>query len=796
MKNKKIIALTIVSTLGLTAYGDETIGLQIDGHITDALNRQSNIAFDLLSANKTVSIPTYLLMDTSDGTLNIPLDEGEDKTRANPKVSMGDIDGWSPTQPFVIELYLPAGVTLTTDTRLLEAAIKIAKIKVSTDKKFSVEDPSTDVLQAGVDYTVLSDGTSLTVLPLNGSLDHGSDYIYAITDTLIDSSGEKLGMSSNYALLKNKQIDQTGTAFELPQKVVWQVEGLMDAYGIADYKNIIYSSWFTTSSAGEALYFTKIATAKALAAITQGRTANTVWQGSANPNNLNLTGLYQLQISNNPATPISANLSYRKGTIKLPSFLERDVIDDKWKKTPWQSGMPSLAIISSVLNGSNEAAKAELSEQLATAGINPGNLTDPTEQLKLVGKSFTIDGRPLDSDRLITKYSPFPQVKAVEDVNFLLITPKKDKNGDTVTALNKVPIVIYQHGITSVKENILLAGNALTKGYAILAIDLPLHGERALSDGTVTTSATADVFMNFAYLPVARDNMRQAVADLIGLRAGITVIGEYQSTLSATHPFSFLDTKNVSFFGHSLGAMIGISLQATIDRPMSSGNDSFAIDKAVFANPGGGVPYLLINSVAFGGTIKHGLMIGSDSLDENSNGYVQFSGLNCNAGQEATCFKNYYDYIETIKPGTQAVINTTFQSFAIAAQTVLETVDPFALARNISAETPVYLAQVKNDIVIPNDLAPGVGYATPYSPIGGTTPLIEQLGLTNIGTDNTGIKKAALLNSGEHSSAIVYNPTYPIGYKDITDELQSQISSFLASNDGKTATIIEPNLLD
>lgn len=822
MRNKKILAITIASVLGLTACGNDktTINNNTDDIIKDSLNRQSSIAFDLISSEKTVSKPTYLLMDSSDGTLNIPLNVDDDPAdRNNPAVAMGDTDGWSPTQPFVIELNLPPDVTLTTDTTLLESAIKIIRVKVSNTKVFSIEDPSVDVLIAGIDYSVMSDGTSLTVLPLNGSLEHGSDYIYAITDTLVDSSGDQLGMSNNYASLKNTQVAQTGNVFEIPQKVVWQVEGLMHSYGIANYENIIYSSWFTTSSAGEALYFTKLATALTLQSINKGATANKIWPleddsllpNSANPNNLDLTGLYNPMTSElTSITPASVMLKSRgvkvhKGKIKLPSFLERTLADDKWKNTPWQSAMPSLAIITDVLDSGSDANKLELSRQLDATGIDPENIPELAEQLKLVGKSFTLNGKPLDSERLITKYSPLPQVKSIEDVNFLLITPEFDKAGAEVTAENPVPVVIYQHGITSVKENILASVEALTKGYAILAIDLPLHGERALEDGTVTTSATADVFLNFEYLAVGRDNMRQAVADLLGLRAGIAMIGSAQEANSPSIEdtvFALLDTTQVSFFGHSLGAMTGISLQATIDRPILGhdilsndmlSNESFAIDKAVFANPGGSIPYLLLNSAVFAGTLKHSLMMGA-SAD-----YEAFARKSCRI-VEMGCFNKFYK-IAAATPEDKAAIDATFQDFAVAAQTVLETVDPFALARNIDALTPIYLAQVKGDMVIPNIVTTNTGESTdnknaaPFSPIAGTTPLIKQLGLDNIGTDNTTIKKVALINAGEHSSAIAYNRTTPGADRIATAELQSQISSFLAA-DGRTVTIEEEDLLD
>ncbi|QUM81169.1 hypothetical protein HWV01_13165 [Moritella sp. 5] len=788
MKNKKILALAIASTLGLTACGDDSTDLRMDDTITNSLNRQSSIAFDLISSKKVISTPTYLAMDAKNGTLFETV-AGASTDRKDPKLAMGDTDGWSPTQPFVIELDLPTGVTLTTDSTLLHAAVKIAKVDVSRAKVIS----NPVALTAGVDYTVISTGTSLAVLPLNGSLEHGSDYIYAITDALIDSSGQKLGISNSYAALKNKQIDQTGGALEIPQKIVWQVEGLMDKSGIADYENIIYSSWFTTSSAGESLYFTKVATAKALSAIKQGSTAGAVWKGSANPKGLDLTGLYSLQMSASAAVTIGANLSYRKGTVKLPSFLERETDAKKWYTTPWQSGMPSLAIISSVLNSGSDKEKQELKTQLEDdAGINIEELfkEDSLEPLKLIGQKFTIDGEQLDSERLITKYSPLPQVKAVEDVSFILITP------NSATSAAKVPVVIYQHGITSVKENILaslkLTGSLnkiVNENYAVLAIDLPLHGDRALAGGAIIADEdNAGVFMNFGYLPVGRDNLRQAVVDLIGLRGGLNLIPATPGS-----ELDVLDTSKVSFFGHSLGAMTGISLQATIDRQMPSGNELFAIDKSAYANPGSGVPYLLLNSEEFGGTVKHGLMKAANPI------YAAHAD-NCTLASysDTVCFNAFYNS-DDLPAKDKAAIDATFQSFAVAAQTVLETADPFSLARKISDTTPVYLAQVNGDTVIPNSTAQAD--SSPYSTIGGTEPLMSQLKLKNVYTFTDTTKKAALLLAGEHSSVILdytadpVDADHPNADTKTTNELQSHIASFLAG-DGSTIGNIDNSLLD
>ncbi|NMT18230.1 lipase, partial [Vibrio parahaemolyticus] len=93
-----------------------------------------------------------------------------------------------------------------------------------------------------------------------------------------------------------------------------------------------------------------------------------------------------------------------------------------------------------------------------------------------------------------------PVVKSVEDVEVLVFTPKSGVATD---------VVIYQHGITSAKENAYaFAFNMVKAGVAVIAIDLPIHGTRSLDE---QRSANANVlaYLNLSNLAVARDNLRQ-----------------------------------------------------------------------------------------------------------------------------------------------------------------------------------------------------------------------------------------------------------------------------------------------
>ena len=57
----------------------------------------------------------------------------------------------------------------------------------------------------------------------------------------------------------------------------------------------------------------------------------------------------------------------------------------------------------------------------------------------------------------------------------MLILPKVPRFAD-----GRIPVVIFQHGITRFRRDALIISNTIAKhGYATLAIDHPLHGDRS-----------------------------------------------------------------------------------------------------------------------------------------------------------------------------------------------------------------------------------------------------------------------------------------------------------------------------
>ncbi|MBC7004099.1 fumarate hydrolyase [Photobacterium sp. BZF1] len=787
--NKSILALSIAASLVLAGCGNDTKvenKVSYEDHIAKSLQAGTKIKFDVLTAP---ILPTFLAMDSTDGTLSTEGSVGDENYKtdlSDPLTALGKTDGWSVSQPILMPF--------DGDLNLMSA--QGAFHLIETTSPLSGDLKVKGILQNGVDYTVVTLDGNLTVIPKN-PLNPKSEYMFAVTDTLVDDQGEPVGMSESYAALKTTVKPPSSDLIDA-QKVTHAIEATIAAAKGIDSKSIIYSSWFTTASVGDVLDTTKAIIAQTIGTVQAGGKAEDVLKGEANPNNVDLSSLYQMNISEvtDIATFFNSNPTLKAlvgndqstidglingymgngikiytGTVSLPNFLNSNTEDEAWKKTPWKSAVPSLAKISNVMTNGSDADKAAV--QASLSGIDIAKLLagDSAEFVKLIGLKVTLaDGSQLDEERLVTQYSPLPQIQSVDQVPVLMIVPP--------AAVAPTPgAVVYQHGITSVKETAYLFGAqhigfAMENGLApkaIVAIDHPLHGERALDDGTVTTGDTADVYMNLEYLNVARDNIRQSIIDDLGVRTSLSVMA-----LSGLPTFPSLNVMDVGFFGHSLGAITGIGTYRLANDSMGipAADAMFNFTSGAFANPGGGIPSLLLESATFGPTIKHSLLIGADEA-----AYVAACGTAADGG---ACFTAFYNSLDDT---TKGKIDSTFTSFAYAAQTVLDTVDPYNLASGVNG--PVYVMQAEGDSVVPND--------TGLFGIGGTEPLVKQLELAPLTDSVTGeVKHIARFNAdiskAQHSTVIgpqlvdgEGNPILPSEAQAATNEAQRQVATFSAN---------------
>jgi dienelactone hydrolase len=113
------------------------------------------------------------------------------------------------------------------------------------------------------------------------------------------------------------------------------------------------------------------------------------------------------------------------------------------------------------------------------------------------------------------------------------------------------PLVLFQHGGGQDKLDLFqLAGPLAAAGFALAAIDLPYHGDRAPAGG----GSDLDM-LDFDDLLATRDNFRQAAADHMAVLAGIPALNAaLESTLGVT---GALDEQRLFYMGLSLGAISG-----------------------------------------------------------------------------------------------------------------------------------------------------------------------------------------------------------------------------------------------
>lgn len=96
----------LCSAILLAGCGDNTSSsgttdkVTFESEVQALLDRGTSISFTIQGANADVPAPSYLLMDTSDGTLGLPTN-GDDAL-TNPRASMNTMDGWSTSMPIVL----------------------------------------------------------------------------------------------------------------------------------------------------------------------------------------------------------------------------------------------------------------------------------------------------------------------------------------------------------------------------------------------------------------------------------------------------------------------------------------------------------------------------------------------------------------------------------------------------------------------------------------------------------------------------------------------------------------------
>ncbi len=692
MLNKTLgLSLLALAALTLGGCGEERTTTNQDTLNTSGFHAR----FD--PANGVIPFPNNLLFSgSSDGTLNIPVANAADYS--DPQVALNTLDGFSTVAP------LSAKFSSSIDSTTLIGGETVRLFEVTLSGIGGAVTAMNSELVPGTDYAVTlstldTSNTTISILPLK-PLQPNSSYLVTLSRGISDTLGNAANPELSYALAKGTQPLEVGG--------VSQYSALTDAQAVAL----------------EPLRQLTNAAELAVASYTISNDATDV-------------------VTDLAASDIVLSWSFTTQSIG-------SVLSYVWANTGAQAVTTADSGMTTAHIGLGGAA-----------AIHFGTLNVP---YYLTAAADSADTAPLNNFWLgfggsfLTQYNPVPVNPTIQTIPLLLTLPATG-----TPPPGGWPVVIFQHGITENRTNLLAVADTLaTAGFAAVAIDLPLHGitdntssfyagntafptdrERTfdldLIDNT-TKAAGSDTlidesgahFLNLSNLPVGRDNLRQGIIDLMTLKASLINIAA-------------LDSSKVFFVGHSLGAMAGI--------PFLSFES--AVQEAVLAMPGGGIPRMLDGSVSFGPEMSAALAA-------------------------AGVVKGSADY----------------DSFLTAAQTVLDSADPINYTSSIGNSRGLLLFEVVggnsslSDQIIPNNLWPTTATASSPSPLAGTDPLAESLGLVKVNpadsatTSGLNLQAWERFNAGHHGSLLTPNDAYgnaDVLSAQVTVEMQSQMAGFLAS---------------
>jgi hypothetical protein len=381
---------------------------------------------------------------------------------------------------------------------------------------------------------------------------------------------------------------------------------------------------------------------------------------------------------------------------------------------------------------------------------------------------------PLDpASTSVTRFNPLPVATQNLLIPVLATVPNANSLAVKAGATGPWPVLIFQHGITRSREDMLAVADSFADaGFAVVAIDLPLHGVTNTQDPLYASAAnplyaglglptnemsierTFDLALinppaidssgshaiNLTSPLTTRDGLREGVADLITFErsvAGATVANAGGVTIFASG--------HTHFLGHSLGAIEGGTLLAVIP--------STEISTGSLANPGGDLATVLITSPTFAPTVNAGLAA------------------------------------QGIEAGT-----TLYNEFFRDIQTLWDSGDPINYIGLTVAQHPIHLLQVVGstpppatcnpsapangcpDQVVPNPTTQALITASAYGPGGTATALTRiKAGQAPLVTQAGGIRGYVNFTQGDHGSVI--DDKVPA----VTAEMQTEAISFIGA---------------
>lgn len=343
------------------------------------------------------------------------------------------------------------------------------------------------------------------------------------------------------------------------------------------------------------------------------------------------------------------------------------------------------------------------------------------------------------------------------------------------------PTAIFIHGVTAERGTAsLMAAEYTKKGYAVVAIDMPYHGERKRYDNTdpdddgeetgveISASANKAFFINIDSPLALRSNLQQSVSDFLGLRYALS-------------QEDWVKKDDVHLIGQSLGGIMSVMVSEFSQASPnfhSDTNSNFEFNTVNFVVPGQGLTNLVLSSQTLGPEMSEGVKKSPDVQRGIAETVIPST---CTA--EATnqqCIEALREFVELSSDNALLVSQLENDIFDLVVtdlkqgvQATIDSADPASFtSRQVTAEQPTLLLAAVGDCgetcdvgvdYVPDSVVPNTA---PDNIRTGTEPLIRALGLDPItGTsENTNVKRGAVrTTTGGHG-------TYLFPYEGPVDE--------------------------
>lgn len=733
---------TINKMIGLTALAVAIQGCGGDNGPTlqpAPAPADSTVLFDPAAGAAGLPFPNDLLFaSTPDGSINIP---GKINTfsptnpaglvaatsvitdpldpaiaaMADPQTALNNMDGFSTTAPMVVRFSSSiAGSDLSESVRIFATG--------GFDPGAAGTITIANELIWGVDFVAgVSGGTSMLIQPLK-PLASSTTYLVVVENDLIGASGNAVGQDDTYALLNGAFQLEVGVPLAQADFIVQAADDASCNFSapasVADCTKI--NPAYAAVGAPAALIAGTLSAleAEALAAFGGGADLSTAYGTLWQLEQLRrITSKHLAALAGEGVLPNTVALSYSVSTENIGGALAAAKAQVAGAGTP-----PSITVLNPIsawdttidIEVTSPGPDGDLATPDYLAHIYLGTLddviqfVDPASQNTSVWKADRASwvaagacallpassGGPAGTENLVAcnGFTPDP-VETAHSIPVIISAPRAEAlagggGGLPDCSGGNLPVVIYQHGITSSRGSLMAIADTLASQCVVgVAIDLPKHGIvpegdtfsglaqlQALLSGNVyqerlvevdspmtQCQATAGVaipgditfycpsgdnFINLGNLANARDALRQGSVDLQSLYRAI--VDSSATDLVAGTIGTTVDPTRISFVGVSLGGIVGTSFVG----------QEAGLTAAVLNVSGGGIAKILDGSPSFEPSITAGLY--------NAAGLIKPSG----------------DY----------------EGFMIIAQTMVDNADPINFASTIVANlTPVMMQEVIGD---------------------------------------------------------------------------------------------------